>query len=576
MNHRFTAALLPVLVFAVSASPGEARAQAGDIALTDITEAAGITYRHDNGRQGDWQYPEIVGGGCGMLDFDSDGRLDLVFIQSGAVPRNPADADAPDRSGGGSRLYRNVTPEGDGAVRFVDVTTDAGLEAHGYGMGVATGDFTGDGHVDLYITNFGPNTLWRNDGNGGLTDITAEAGVGDPGFSTSAAAGDVDRDGDLDLYVVNYVAYDPAVNPECYAPSTRRDYCGPAVFAPEADTLYLNEGGGRFREAGDRLDGGDPKRGLGVVIADLDGDHWPDIYVANDGDANLFWRNRGGGRFEEYAWPSGLAVNRDGQMEAGMGVAAADFDGDGRLDLFLTHLTGESNTLYRNRGEALFEDETAALGLAAPSLPHTGFGTGAADLDLDGWPDLFVANGAVRVIETRRGEDPAYPLQEPDLVFRNRGGEGFENVTGPLREALGPPAVGRGAAFGDVNNDGRPDLLVCNSHDAPRLYRNDGARGRAWLGARLTTGDPPRDAIGAIAAILRDGEPGPLRRVATDGSYLSASDPRVVFGLGDDAAEELDLLVTWPDGSRERFPAVPTNAYTTLQQGEGEAPGNTE
>lgn len=546
-------------------------ALASGIALEDVTRAAGITFRHDNGRQGDWHYPEIVGGGCGMLDYDGDGRQDLVFIQSGALPREPGAVNPPDRTvDGGSRLYRNITDQGSSQVRFRDVTEDAELTTTGYGLGVGTGDLTGNGHADLYITNFGPNTLWRNNGDGTFTDITDSTGAGDTRFSTSAAVADVNRDGHLDLYVVNYVDYDPGVNPKCYAPSTRRDYCGPAVFPPQSDALYLGNGGGEFRDVSASLRDGTPRRGLGVVVADFDDDTLPDIYVANDGEANLMWRSQGQGRFREHAWPSGTAVNRDGQMEAGMGVEAADLDGDGALDLFLSHLTGESNTYYRNLGGGLFEDDTAAMGLGAASLPYTGFGAGAVDLDLDGRLDLFVANGAVRVIESQRQDNVDYPLREPDLVFHNRGGNGFRDISADLRESLGPPSVGRGVAFGDVNNDGREDILVCNSNGPPRLYLNRGGAGRHWLGIRATTGQPPRDALGAAVAVLEHDKPRRLRRIASDGSYLSASDPRAIIGLGDDDRTHRDILVTWPDGSRERFAGVPTNTYTTTQQGEGE------
>lgn len=563
-----TTALAAILAATSATAAAE---PAGSVALEDVTDSAGIAFRHDNGRKGNWEYPEIVGGGCGMLDYDDDGFQDLIFVQSGALPNQPADAAPPDRSSGGSRLYRNMTGGRDAAVTFEDVTESAGLAALGYGIGVATGDFNGDGRVDLYLTNYGANSLWGNNGDGTFSDITAQAGVGDPRWSTSASASDFDQDGDLDLYVVNYVHYDPRVNPKCYAPSTRRDYCGPAVFDPAPDSLYLGDGEGGFEDASARLQGGAALRGLGVVSGDFDDDGRPDIYVANDGDPNLMWRNQGGGGFREVAWPSGTAVNRDGRMEAGMGVQAADFDGDGALDLFLSHLASESNTYYRNQGGGLFEDATAAMGLGAPSLTHTGFGAGTVDFDLDGWLDLFVTNGAVRVIESQREAGLDYPLRESDLVFRNRGGRGFENITARLTESLGPPAVGRGAAFGDVNNDGLEDVLVCNSHAPPRLLLNRSDTGHRWLGVRVTTGEPARDALGATVAVVDDGAPGLLRRVATDGSYLSAADPRVVVGLGDDSRTRRDVLVTWADGQRERFNDIATNTYTTLHRGDGEA-----
>lgn len=567
MRYRRTHRWFPLFILSSLMVTAHA-AEDPPIGFEDVTDTAGITFRHDNGMQGDWQYPEIVGGGCGLVDIDEDGRLDIVFVQSGALPVDPADADPPDRSAsGGSRLYRNISE--DGTVRFEDVTDESGLRAYGHGMGVATGDLTGDGRMDLYITNFGPNSLWRNDGGGRFTDITAEAGVGDPAWGTSASVADINGDGHLDIYVANYVDYDPQVNPHCFAPSTRRDYCGPAVFEPARDTLYLNDGKGRFTDATDALAGGEPQRGLGVVVSDFDQDGRADIYVANDGDPNLLWRNQGEGRFSEFAWPSGTAVNRSGQMEAGMGVDAGDADNDGTMDLFLTHLSGESNTLYRNIGNGLFEDRSADSGLAVPSLPYTGFGTGWMDLDLDGWLDVFIVNGGVRVIEAQRDLGVAFPLQQTPLVFRNRGEGRFEDISATLADALGPATVGRGLAQGDVDNDGRVDVLLCSGNGDPRLLINR-STGNPWLGVRATTGEPARDALGATVALLAEGKPALWRRVATDGSYLSARDPRAVFGLGARDGDRHDILVTWADGRVERFAAVETGRYTTLHQGRGE------
>jgi hypothetical protein len=550
-------------------------AQAGAIRFEDISAAAGLDFAHDNGRQGEWQYPEILGGGCGLVDLDQDGWLDLVLIQSGPLPREREDQSPPDRSAqGGSRILLNQGPDradASGSPQFQDITESAGLRALGYGMGIAAGDLTGNGYPDLYITNYGPNQLWRNNGDGSFTDITESSGTGDTGFGVSASIADFNGDGRLDLFVVNYVDHDPENNPSCLASTTRRDYCGPAVFPAQKDQLFINRGDGRFDNVtSTALIEHQAKPGLGVVSLDMNGDGRMDIFVANDGTANQYWQNLGDGRFEEQGLVSGTAVNRHGQMEAGMGVAVADYDRDGRFDLFLTHLDGESNTLYRNLGDGLFVDGTAGAGLAAPSLPYTGFGTVFADFDHDGFEDLFIANGAVRVEEAQRAAGSDYPLQQTDLLFRNRDGQRFDNVTATAGPAFSTPAVGRGAALGDVDNDGRQDLLLCDNHGAARLLMNRSASGYRWLGLRLMSGAPGRDAIGAVVDLLNaQGQAVQRRRVATDGSYLNSNDPRIVFGLGSDRARHR-VRVRWPDGKVERFGELTDSGYRTLRQGQGE------
>jgi hypothetical protein len=299
------------------------------------------------------------------------------------------------------------------------------------------------------------------------------------------------------------------------------------------------------------------------VAADLDGDGRPDLFVANDGDMNQFWRNEGE-RFSEQALFTGTAVNRHGQMEAGMGIGLADVDADRDWDLLLTHLTGESNTLYRNDGRGEFVDDTAAWGLHAPTLPYTGFGIGLADFDRDGWPDLLVANGAVRVIEAHRQAGNAFPLAQRDQFFRNVGGRRFEPDL--VDDPVLAPAVGRGLATGDIDNDGRLDALVCNNHDRPRLLHNRTESTRPWLGLRLLSGQPERDALGAVAHLL-DGAP-QRQRAATDGSYLSSRDPRLLFALPEDATAAA-VEVLWADGSRERFEALEAGRYHDLRQGSG-------
>ncbi|WP_376695604.1 CRTAC1 family protein [Wenzhouxiangella sp. EGI_FJ10305] len=553
----------PALVLLTVCTVISASAFSGAVQFADITSDSGIEFRHDNGLSGDWHYPEIVGGGCGLVDYDGDGRLDIVFAQSGAVPRKHNDAGPPERKA--SRLYRNISQ--DVRIRFEDVTDASGFNARGYGMGVATGDLTGNGHPDLYITNYGPNTLWQNNGDGSFTDVSESSGTADPAFSASAAIADINGDGLLDLFVTNYVDYDPENNPTCLAESTRRDYCGPGVFEPAPDTLYLNLGDGRFRDATDEwLGKHDPLRGLGVAVADFNADGRPDVFVANDGDMNQFWRNDGK-RFAEQALTTGTAVNRHGQMEAGMGIGIADVDGDADWDLLLTHLTGESNTLYRNLGSSDFVDDTAAWGLHATTLAFTGFGVALSDFDRDTHPDLMVANGAVRVIEARRQAGSDFPLAQRDQFFRNVDGERFEPRL--VDDSTMAPAVGRGLATGDIDNDGRIDALVCNNHDSPRLLHNQTPVRENWLGLRLVTGTPPRDALGAVGA-LAEGKV-QRQRAATDGSYLSARDPRLLFALPADG-ETAAVVITWADGTRERFERLSPDRYHTLEQGDGQEP----
>ncbi|MEE8463729.1 MAG: VCBS repeat-containing protein, partial [Gammaproteobacteria bacterium] len=400
--------------------------------LVDITADSGLDFVHFNGMSGELYYAEMMGSGAALFDYDNDGDLDIYLVQGamlGADKKISAATFPPQHELPlTDRLYRNDSGDGGSdRLRFTDVTKQAGIFAPAYGMGVATGDFDNDGYVDLYISNFGPNQLLRNNGDGTFSDVTAAAGVGDPAWSVSSSFVDYDGDGLLDIYVGNYVDYTIAGNKPCRSTTSARDYCSPKVYRPQNDTLYRNLGDGRFadvsRAAGiHAISGG----ALGVVAADFNGDLAIDIYVANDGVPNQLWINDGEGRFHDEAYLSGVAVNMDGAPEASMGVAAADFDGDGDLDLLMTHLARETNTLYVNDGGGWFEDRTATAGLAGASFAYTGFGTVWFDYDNDGWLDLFVANGAV----TRKQElvdrgDP-YPLGQANQLFVNLGNARFK------------------------------------------------------------------------------------------------------------------------------------------------------
>jgi len=547
-------------------------------AFTDRAAETGLDFVHANGRAGDWHMAEVTGAGAALFDADGDGDLDVYLVQG--RPMGPAAAPPPDPPT--ARLYRNELAE-TGRLAFTDVTEGAGLGGPAYGMGVAVGDYDGDGRPDLYQTNLGPNRLLRNlgpgpDGRLRFADATARAGVDDPRWSVPAVFFDYDLDGRLDLFVGNYVDY-PEVPPVCRDFAGGRDYCGPDAFPPEPDRLFHNEGPGpdgetTFRdvtaEAG--LTGGFGPA-LGVVAADFDGDGRLDLYVANDQTANNLWRNQGDGTFRDVALLAGAAVNALGKAEASMGVDAGDFDSDGDLDLFMTHLVTETNTIFRNDGMGMFEDYTDRSGLGGPSRPYTAFGTAWVDWDNDGWLDLVVANGAVKKNEalTRAG-DP-FPFHEPNQLFRNLGpGPGGEVTFADVTERGGPAfelsEVSRGIAVGDVDEDGDPDLLVTNNDGPARLLVDEIGQDRPWIGLRLLAGDPPRTAYGAAAAVLREGRPPLWRRVRPDGSFASANDPRLLFGLGDDPAVT-GLRVVWPGGEAEELPPPPVGRYTTIVRGGG-------
>jgi hypothetical protein len=548
--------------------------------FVDVTEEAGLDFVHFNGMSGELYFVEMMGPGGALFDYDGDGDLDVFIVQG-----TPLDGKTTAPQPAGDRLYRNDLvrrPDGTKAPRFVDVTAKSGIRENGYGMGAATGDFDNDGWTDLYVLNFGANQLLRNRGDGSFSDVTAASGAGDERWSIGASAVDYDRDGWLDIYVVNYVDFDVANNVVCYATSTRRDYCGPDAFPPVADLLLRNLGGsgvptGEIRFEDVSLSSGIARQvgpGLGVVAADFNDDGWIDFYAANDGKPNFLWisvrQADGSVGFRDESLLAGVAVNREGRPEASMGVAAGDFDNDGDEDLFMTHLMGETNTLYANAGGGLFEDATAALGLGPASLGSTSFGTGWLDVDNDGWLDLLVVNGAVKILESRVHEGDDYPLDQPNQLFRNLGGarSGFEDATAAAGPAFAIAAVSRGAAFGDVDNDGDADALVFDNAAGQHLLLNRAGQDRPWTGWRLL-GRSGRDALGARLSVqrpshgVRNPSGGALRRAATDGSFSSANDPRVLFGLGGGDASEVRIV--WPGGGEQRLKLPAKGRYTTLR-----------
>ena len=541
--------------------------------FTEAAAVSGLDFVHFSGASGEMYFPEIMGSGVALLDYDNDGDLDAYFAQGqmlapgGTVSQALFPPHGPLPSAG--RLYRNdlrVHADGTRTLQYADVTDKSGIETQGYGMGMAVGDIDNDGWVDLYLTHVGPNQLFRNQGNGTFADVSRQSRTDDPGWSVSAAFVDYDRDGWLDLYVGNYVHY--SVNTDIMCPSATggRDYCPPGAYRAQPDHLYRNQGDGQFVDVSDTaLVGRQFGPALGVASADVNGDGWIDIYVANDGEENQLWINQQDGTFRNTGLLSGSALSTHGTAEASMGVDAGDVDNDGDEDLFMTHLPSEGNNLYVNNGTGLFEDRSARSGLGPGSLGHTGFGTAWFDFDNDGWLDILAVNGAVHV--RREAANERFPYDERKLLFRNLGDGHFRDVTDRAGAAFELSTVGRGAAFGDVDNDGDVDVLVSNVNTQAQLLVNQIGNQRHWLGLRLM-GDEhvPRDMLGTRVAVIRNGIPTIWRRVRADGSYASANDPRVLVGLGE-LDEAPRVRVKWPSGQVEEWPDMAIDRWTTLREG---------
>ncbi len=539
--------------------------------MVDRALELGLDFTHWNGMIGELYPVEALGSGAALFDYDGDGDLDIYLVQGNLLgpEADPklAVLPPPGELPLGDRLFRNELAES-GALRFTEVTEEAGLEATGYGMGVAVGDVDGDGHLDLYLTNLGADQLWHNRGDGSFEDWTLHSRVAVDGLSTAASLFDMEGDGDLDLYVGRYIDWSYALHQLCFQPSSALDYCGPESFRAAADLLWRNRGNGIFEdwtaEAGLQTAYG---KALAVSAGDFDGDHHPDLMVANDAMENQLWIGRGDATFADQGVERGIAHNGAAEREASMGIAIGDVDGDGDQDVLLAHLSTETNTLYSNDGSGYFQDTTRSAGLAAPSLPFTSFGTAFFDLDNDGWLDLFTVSGAVRIDPTQQQAGAIYPLAQTNQLFHNVGDGRFEDWTATAGEVWRLAEVSRGAAIGDLDNDGDSDILLVNSNGPARLLINQIGQDRPWLGLRLVDRSGG-DALGARAEVHRQGVAPLVRVVRTDGSYLSASDPRLLFGLGDQPVIDR-LRVVWADGQAETFPPPSIGRYHQLQRGQG-------
>ncbi len=531
--------------------------------FTDDAASAGLNFVFDNGRTPMYLLPETLSGGVGLIDFDNDGWLDVYCVQGGPFAIDPRAADDTARlagPGSGDRLFRN---QRDGT--FQDVTRVSGVEEltrrFGYGMGIAVGDYDNDGHRDLFLTRLHRYALLRNRGDGTFEDATAAAGLdGSRENPTSAAFADLDGDGDLDLYVCHYIRWDPA-NPQTCRSETGEGlyYCDPAKYEPAADHVLRNDKG-RFidvtREAGFTDPDG---RGLGVVAADLDGDRRIDLFVSNDGTANFLFHNRGGFRFEEIGHTSGAAGNAEGGFRAGMGVLAADLDGDERLDLLVTNLYGEGSTLYRNLGGMLFADQSAVSKILQQTRYWTGFGVVDLDAANDGRLHVATANGHVNDFR------PFYPYEMPGRLYEVTGGGRFLDVSAQAGSDWDRPRLGRGLARGDLDNDGRMDLLVVGQNEPLCYLHNRTERAGHFLTLRLEGSASNRDGVGATVNVTAGGRRHVLHSVG-GGSYLSAGDPRMHCGLGDAAAAE-EIDVRWPSGRIDRWQNLRADRAYRLREG---------
>jgi hypothetical protein len=528
--------------------------------FSDITARSGLRFKSEPGRTSQKYLLETMLGGVAFFDYDGDGLIDIYFVNGAGLadPMEPGKDPVKSDPRYWNRLYRN-----NGGGTFKDVTEAARVQGYLYGMGVAVADYDNDGDADLYVTNFGRNILYQNNGNGTFTDVTGRAGVAGGGWSSSACFMDYDRDGWLDLIVVRYVEWSFATNVWCgeHRPG-HRGYCHPDNFRPITHFVYHNNGDGTFKDVSQAIGFGTARgKGLGVAFNDFDRDGWPDIIVANDSFPQQYFKNSQGKSFIETATSHGLAYDEDGRVYAGMGLDCQDYTNDGWPDVFINALGNQKYALYKNE-KGIFDYASGPSGVAAITLTHSGWGTRFIDYDNDGWKDLFVAQG--HVMDNIEVTQPGLRYLEPLLLMRNVGGKFFD-VSGESGAAFQVARAGRGAAFGDLDNDGNVDIAIHCNNQPGLLLHNEGRTGRNWLlvNTRGTTSN--RDGIGAQIRLVSPSGLEQYALVSTAGSYMSASDKRVHFGLGGDTRVRL-IEIIWPSGVVQRLENINANQVLEVRE----------
>ena len=530
-------------------------APADGLTFSDVTARAGIRFRHNSGAFGKKYLPETLGSGGAFVDVDGDGWPDILLINSRNWPGRAGPPSYP-------ALYRNNHD-----ATFTDITRASGLAVEMYGFGAAAADYDNDGYADIFITALDGNHLFHNDGKGKFTDVTAAAGVGAKTFSTGALWFDYDRDGKLDLFVTNYVDWTLEHDLFCSLDGTHKSYCTPEAYKGRSPTLYHNRGNGTFEDVTTKAGVFDPTgKGLGIALLDFDGDGWPDLMVTNDTQPNRLYRNARNGTFAEEGMTSGVAFDDAGVARAGMGVDAADFDGSGRPGIVIGNFSNQMMTLYSNEGKGLFIDQAPTSTIGRASLQTLTFACFFFDADLDGLLDIFAANG--HVADDINTVQPKVTYAEPPHLFRNLGSRRFETISDKVGDAFRQPAVARGAAYADIDNDGDLDLLITANNGPARLLRNDGGNRNHMLRVKAVGTTSNRDAIGATVRVTMENGKTQWAMVRTGSSYLSQSELTLTFGLGP-ATSVKKIDVTWPDAKTESLRGTTADQTITIKQGSG-------